>query len=490
MEKKTLIPNVFEIDCPVEKKQIRLGKYITLYYKYLVNKETGVQSCKFCSCKWDKFSIVSKTVVLTLPAYYIGSDLYTPHILWNYETGSTFEIYGEGDFAEITIESDEGNYRSFRTKHDSIITVDMVTGQSIEPLYIKVSQTESDKAYAYVNKDGTIVWKLKLKKENKTTTYHKVNKVTLNSVDLWMVQHSKNDAWHLLYEGKEIASSKTGSFKKIGRYVFGQIEGNKYELYNIFKDEKYEHDVELAEKSFNIPAEGQEIPLKKAYYYSEPIIGFTSNGKWFVNEHKKAYPILSPEDKYEAPKVIGLGVKDEDFHPKRSFRDWARRYFPVNSVHKFTVTKVKPLENGNLQILQDQETGAEIIIVTKDKISEEGCTIYLSVAKNVEVRNFFTEKKSKVLANKAVVSLDNFYLTTKEDYETFRKAINTDSQDNSSDNVPTSGKTIIDQPSPSEIPTSVISDLQTLAKYLLSNVEGEITLSIIKDAEGNVNVEY
>ena len=56
MEKATIIPQLFEIECPPEKIQIALGKYQTFKLKYLVNKVTGVTSCKYVSCDWAKCS--------------------------------------------------------------------------------------------------------------------------------------------------------------------------------------------------------------------------------------------------------------------------------------------------------------------------------------------------------------------------------------------------------------------------------------------------
>lgn len=104
MEKATNIPNLFEVECPPEKKQIELKKYQTLKLKYLVNKDTGVTSCKYVSCDWAKCSMYSKTVVLKLPSKKRGNAVYNPCVLWNYETGETFSMHGFEEFVKISIE--------------------------------------------------------------------------------------------------------------------------------------------------------------------------------------------------------------------------------------------------------------------------------------------------------------------------------------------------------------------------------------------------
>lgn len=492
MEKKTPVHNLFETECPKEKIRISLGKYITVQEKCLTNKDTGVTSCKYISCLWGKISESSKTVVLKLRSYQRGYETSTPHVLWNYETGTYVEMHGYKKYEEISIESNEGNYRSFRSEYGNVMTIDVVTGEEIASDHISVSPEETEIAYAFVEENGKIVWKIENRKTKKTVSYHKVKKTTINGVDLWMVKRRENDDWSLLHEGKEIATSKTGKFIKKGHYIFGNIENDNYTFYNFAKKIKYDDVIlQQTDESIIIKKADRDRVISRAQpvCYLEAIMGFDSSGNYFVNEKRRGYPTLSPENKSEAPERIYLFMDDNSFMPKRSFRDWTVRYFPVGSVHKFLVTDVNSSVNTYLTILQDQDTKAEIIFKTNKKIDDKDSVVYLRVAEPLKVQNVITVRGMENLSFRAFILPRCFYKVKEEDYIAYKNPSPSDARCAKSKSTPAPEKTETTESSPFGNLTNAISVLEALAKTVLSDIEGEISLTIVKDANGNVKVK-
>lgn len=491
MEKATNIPNLFEVDNLLEKKQKDLAKYQTLKLKCLVNKETGVTSCKYVSCDWSKCSTFSKTVVLKLRSKKRGNNEYNPCVLWNYETGETFSMHGYEEFVKISIEEHDTHYRSFTTVYDSIITCNTVTGEEVQQIIFK---QEKEVAVPFIAETGNLVWKIESVDYEKPKTnpaiYEDVKLTSINGVDLWMVKYHKDDDWWLLYKNNKIASSNTGVFVKKGFCIFGQIENDRYRFYLLQKGiDAKEVTLELTDKSIILDKE-EEIPLAKTRCYHEEIIGLTTDRNWFKTKSGKAYPVLSPENQGDIPKKIQLYIGDEDFVPCRSYRDWAHYNYPKGTVAGFIITETFVSTKLNLYyaLLQDLDTGVEIVVLSSKTIFKKGETVYLKVIKNLHV-DIIKEKMSNVLSHKAVVEPGCLAKVSEEEYNAFKQS-KMPKEETEPSGIPQDKpepQQCAKEPEPSLLEKK-IPELEAYVKYLFHEVEGEVSLNVQKDADGNVRV--
>ena len=491
MEKATNIPDLFEVECPPEKIQISLGKYQTYKLKYLVNKVTGVKSCKYVSCDWAKCSTYSKTVVLKLRSKNRKNTVYNPCVLWNYETGETFSMHGADEFMKISIEEHEFHYRTFITVYDYTITCNTLTKEELPQIkYPK----EKELAVPFVADTGNLIWKIKsVDYENRKTypdIYEDVKLTSINGVDMWMVKHRKGDDWWLLHKHNKVASSVTGVFVKKGFCIFGQIENDRYRFYRLQKGIDFkEVTLELTDKSIILDKE-REIPFYKTRFYNEEVTGLTTDRNWFKTKSGKAYPVLSPENQGDIPEEIQLYVGDEDFVPCRSYRDWAYYNYPKGTVAGFVITNM--FVNRKLKLyyalLQDLDTGVEIVVLSSKIIFKEGDTVYLTVIKNLYV-DIIKEKVSDVLSHKAVVEPGYFAEVSEEEYNAFKQNKHSKEGSDTAEvpQVQPEPQQITEEPEPSLLEKK-IPELVSYVKYLLHEVEGEVSLNVQKDADGNVRV--
>ena len=458
--------------------------------KCLVNKETGVTSCKYVSCDWAKCSTFSKTVVLKLRSKKRGKTVYNPCVLWNYETGETFSMHGANEFVKISIEEHEGHYRSFTTVYDSIITCNTVTREEVKQIIFK---QEEEVAVPFVAETGNLIWKIESRDYEKPKTnpaiYEDVKLTSINGVDLWMVKHHKEDDWWLLHKHNKVASSVTGNFVKKGFCIFGQIENDRYRFYRLQKGIDFkEVTLELTEKSIILNKE-DEIPFAKTRFYREEVTGLTTDRNFFKTRDK-GYPVLSPENQGDIYEKIELYVGDEDFVPCRSYRDWAHYNYPKGTVAGFIIieTFVSTKLNLYYALLQDLDTGVEIVVLSSKTIFKKGETVYLTVIKNLHV-DIIKEKMSNVLSHKAVVEPGYFAEVSEEKYNAFKQSKHS-KEGNDTSEVSQSQpepQQSTEEPEPSLLEKK-IPELEAYVKYLLHEVEDEVSLNVQKDADGNVRV--
>lgn len=489
MEKATIVPQLFEVECPPEKKQIETGKYKTLKLKCLVNKETGVTSCKYASCDWAKCSMFSKTVVLKLPLKRRGNAEYYPYVLWNYETGETFSMYEYTEFVKISIEEHDTHYRSFFTIYDTIITCNTVTGEKMTKI---TCQKENEYAVPFVAETGNLVWQIKSrdheKQEANATTYEDVKLTSINGVDLWMVKHHKTDDWWLLYKHNKIASSVTGNFVKKGLRIFGQIENDRYRLYRLLNELDFkEVTLELKDESAVLDHD-HEISFKKMLFHPEDVIGLTSDGKHVKIKGNRAYPLLSPENKDNIHEKILMYAGDEDFVPRRSYLDWAHYNYPWGTVAGFNVkmVRINSATRHYFTLLQDLDNDAEIVVKSKKSMFEEGATTYLKVIRDLQV-DIITEKVSRLFSHKAVINPRYFEVVTEEEYTKARQSKQPQEENVASvvpQDKPEQGTK---EPEPSLLEKK-IPELESFVKYLFHEVEGEVSIKVHRDADGNVSI--
>ena len=491
MEKATIVPQLFEIECSPEKRQTQTAQYQTLKLKCLVNKETGVTSCKYVSCDWSKCSTFSKTVVLKLPSKQRGNNVYNPCVLWNYETGEIFSKNGADEFVKISIEEHETHYRSFTTVYDSIITCNTVTGEEVQRIIFK---QEKEIAVPFVAETGKLIWKIESvdyeKPKTNLTFYEDVKLTSVNGVDLWMVKYHKTEDWWLLYKNNKVASSKTGEFVKKGFCIFGQIEGDRYRFYRLQKGiDSKEVTLELTEKAIILDKE-KEIPLAKTRFYREAVTGLTTDRNFFKIKDK-GYPVLSPENQGDIYEKIELYVGDEDFVPARSYRDWVQYNYPKGTIAGFNVKKnvlVHKKTKLYYALLQDLDTDVEIVIISDNKIFNEGETVYLGVIKNLCV-DIVKEKISTLLSHKAVIEPGYLAEVSEEQYRAFKQSLKANEENGTS--IASLDKPEPQQsakePEPTLLETKTL-ELEAYVKYLLHDVDGEVRLNVQKDADGNVKV--
>lgn len=489
MEKATIIPNLFEVECPPEKIRTDCMKYQTLKPKCLVNKNTGVTSCKYVSCDWAKCSIYSKTVVLKLPSKNRKNTSYYPCVLWNYETGETFSLHGFDEFVTITIEGHETHLRSFYTIYNTILTCNALTGEELPNI---INDKEDEVAIPFIAETGNLVWKINKSSLadnplNNPAIYEDIKLTSINDVDLWMVKHHKNDDWWLQYDHKDIASSKTGNFIKKGFYIFGQIESDRYRLFKLQTSTDFkEVSLEVTDKSIILDKE-EEIPLSRTKYYPEEVIGLTTDCNWLKTKSGKAYPVLSPETQGFIPRKIELCVRDESFVPCRSYYEWAHHHYPKGTVAGFNVTNIFIAHTTKLRyaVLKDLDTDVEIVVLSSRDIFKKGETVYLQVIRSLHVENT-KELINNFLPHKAVVEPGYFAAVSEEEYHAFKKRREENKKSEASQNQPELQQRA-KEPEPSLLEKK-IPELESFVKYLLHEVEGEVTLNVQKDADGNVKV--
>lgn len=490
MEKATIVPQLFEVECSPEKRQTQLAQYQTLKLKCLVNKETGVTSCKYVSCDWSKCSTFSKTVVLKLPSKKRGNNVYNPCVLWNYETGEIFSKNGADEFVKISIEEHETHYRSFTTVYESIITCNTVTGEEVQRIIFK---QEKEIAVRFVAETGKLIWKIESveykKPKTNLTFYEDVKLTSVNGVDLWMVKYHKTEDWWLLYKNNKVASSKTGEFVKKGFCIFGQIEDDRYRFYKLQNGiDSKEVTLELTEKAIILDKE-KEIPLAKTRFYREAVTGLTTDRNFFKIKDK-GYPVLSPENQGDIYEKIELYVGDEDFAPARSYRDWVQYNYPKGTIAGFNITETFVSTKLNLYyaLLQDLDTGVEIVVLSSKTIFKKGETVYLKVIKNLHV-DIIKEKMSNVLSHKAVVEPGCLAKVSEEEYNAFKQS-KMPKEETEPSGIPQDKpepQQSAKEPEPTLLKKKTL-ELEAYVKYLLHDVEGEVSLNVQKDADGNVKV--
>lgn len=490
MEKATIVPQLFEIECSPEKRQTQTAQYQTLKLKCLVNKETGVTSCKYVSCDWSKCSTFSKTVVLKLPSKKRGNNVYNPCVLWNYETGEIFSKNGADEFVKISIEEHETHYRSFTTVYDSIITCNTVTGEEVQRIIFK---QEKEIAVPFVAETGKLIWKIESvdyeKPKTNLTFYEDVKLTSVNGVDLWMVKYHKTEDWWLLYKNNKVASSKTGEFVKKGFCIFGQIEGDRYRFYRLQNGiDSKEVTLELTEKAIILDKE-KEIPLAKTRFYREAVTGLTTDRNFFKIKDK-GYPVLSPENQGDIYEKIELYVGDEDFVPARSYRDWVHYNYPKGTIAGFNVKNVLVHKKTKLYyaLLQDLDTDVEIVIISDKILLSKDEAVYLKVTRHLYV-DIIKEKISDLLSHKAVVEPGCLAKVSEEEYNAFKQS-KMPKEETEPSGIPQDKpepQQSVKEPEPSLLEKK-IPELEAYVKYLFHEIEGEVSLNVQKDADGNVRV--
>lgn len=487
MEKETIIPHLFEVECPPEKKRVATGKWQTLSLKYLLNKETGVTSCKYLSCDWNKCSQESKTVVLKMPSKIRNNKPYNPHVLWNYETGETFAKQDD-DFTKISIEGNESKCRSFFTVFGSVITRNSLTGEIMPLIFRNHKEKNPEYAVPYIDDSGKLMWEIvKYTDEGRKVkgTYEDVKLASINGVNLFMVKHNKEDYWGLLYNDNIIATSKTGNFIKKGFCIFGQIENDRYRFYRLQTSTAFS-EVTLEITDTSIILDKKEIPLFRTKWYWEEVTGLTTDRCFFKIESGKAYPVISPENQGDIPKKIMLRVDDEDFVAHRTYMDWVHNYYPQGTVAGFKVTRgLVDKNNVYYNLLEDLDTGAEIVLRSKKTRLKIGKTIYLTVSSDIVVE-VLKKKESPLLANKAILNAGGFRQTSEDEYLAYKKSKedNNSSEDSKEQAKPQQSST---EPEPSLL-ESKLPELEVFLKNLLQDVENEVSLNVRKDADGKISI--
>ena len=392
---------------------------------------------------------------------------------------------------KISIEEHEFHYRTFTTVYDYTITCNTVTREEVPRIDF---EQEKEKAFLLVAEAGNLIWKIKsVGYENRKTypdIYEDVKLTSINGVYMWMVKHRKGDDWWLLHKHNKVASSVTGVFVKKGFCIFGQIENDRYRFYRLQKGIDFkEVTLELTDKSIILDKE-REIPFYKTRFYNEKVTGLTTDRNWFKTKSGKAYPVLSPENQGDIPEEIQLYVGDEDFVPCRSYRDWAYYNYPKGTVAGFVITNI--FVNRKLKLyyalLQDLDTGVEIVVLSSNIIFKEGDTVYLTVIKNLYV-DIIKEKVSDVLSHKAVVEPGYFAEVSEEEYNAFKQNKHSKEGSDTAEvpQVQPEPQQSTNEPEPSLLEKK-IPELVSYVRYLLHEVEGEVSLNVQKDADGNVRV--
>ena len=138
--------------------------------------------------------------------------------------------------------------------------------------------------------------------------------------------------------------------------------------------------------------------------------------------------------------------------------------------------------------MQDLDTGVEIVVLSSKIIFKEGDTVYLTVIKNLYV-DIIKEKVSDVLSHKAVVEPGYFAEVSEEEYNAFKQNKHSKEGSDTAEvpQVQPEPQQITEEPEPSLLEKK-IPELVSYVKYLLHEVEGEVSLNVQKDADGNVRV--
>lgn len=198
---------------------------------------------------------------------------------------------------------------------------------------------------------------------------------------------------------------------------------------------------------------------------------------------------MSPENQGDIYEKIELYVGDEDFVPSRSYRDWVHYNYPKGTIAGFNVKNLLVHKKTQLHyaLLQDLDTGVEIVVISDNPIFKEGETVYLGVIKHLHV-DIVKEKISTLLSHKAVIEPGYLAKVSVEKFRAFKQSQKANEENSTS-------IVFQDKPEPqknTELEPSLlekkIPELEAYAKYLLHEVEGEVNLNVQKDADGNVRV--